>query len=256
MNRFLTAVGTVLGIYLALKIIFSGVLHAPIPASVMKMYMFFVVVGTLLAMTSDDESARELVAPLRSLVFDPRHRYARNIVFVIVPLLSAWITYTITKPAFEAPVEFRNVHPAPPHSMKAFGKKYDLQTLENPYRKLEKVDADSFRKAVADGMRVYYENCHFCHGDKLRGGGHFAQAFNNPFPANFQDAGTIAQLRESYLFWRISTGGPGLPAEGTPWLSPMPVWQNYLTEDEIWKVILYLYDYTGRAPRTMKEERG
>jgi hypothetical protein len=27
----------------------------------------------------------------------------------------------------------------------------------------------------------------------------------------------------------------------------MPVWQDFLTEDEIWKVILFLYDYTGQA---------
>jgi hypothetical protein len=29
----------------------------------------------------------------------------------------------------------------------------------------------------------------------------------------------------------------------------MPVWQNFLNEEEIWKVILFLYDYTGHRPR-------
>jgi hypothetical protein len=29
----------------------------------------------------------------------------------------------------------------------------------------------------------------------------------------------------------------------------MPVWENYLTEDEIWSVILYLYNQTGWQPR-------
>ena len=28
------------------------------------------------------------------------------------------------------------------------------------------------------------------------------------------DSGTIAQLQESYLFWRIKKGGVGLPVEG------------------------------------------
>ena len=34
----------------------------------------------------------------------------------------------------------------------------------------------------------------------------------------------------------------------------MPVWQNFLQEDEIWKVILFLYDYTGHRPRTWENE--
>src|SRR4030067_882934 len=73
-------------------------------------------------------------------------------------------------------------------------------------------------------------------------------------PLNFQDVGTIAQLQESFLFWRIATGGPGLPGEAAPWISSMPVWQEFLKEDEIWKVILFLYDYTGRQPRSWANE--
>ena len=62
-------------------------------------------------------------------------------------------------------------------------------------------------------------------------------------------SGTIAQLSESFVFWRIAKGGPGLPREGTPWNSAMPVWENFLSEDEIWSVIIYLYEQTGRQPR-------
>jgi hypothetical protein len=29
----------------------------------------------------------------------------------------------------------------------------------------------------------------------------------------------------------------------------MPVWENYLTEEEIWSVIVFLYDQTGWQPR-------
>ena len=122
-------------------------------------------------------------------------------------------------------------------------------TLENPYRKFQKEDPEKFKTLVKEGGDVYFKNCHYCHGDKLDGRGHYAQGFN-PLPANFQDVGTIAQLQESYLFWRIATGGPGLPKEAAPWLSSMPVWQDFLTEDEIWKVILFLYDYTGHTPRS------
>ena len=80
------------------------------------------------------------------------------------------------------------------------------------------------------------------------GKGHFAHGFNPP-PANFQDPGTIAMLQEAFLFWRISKGGPGLPKESTPWNSVMPAWEDRLTEDQIWQVIMYLYDATGQQPR-------
>ena len=66
-------------------------------------------------------------------------------------------------------------------------------------------------------------------------------------------AGTIPMLRETYLFWRIAKGGPGLPEEGGPWESAMPAWDKFLKEDEIWDAILFLYDYNGRSPRGREE---
>ena len=57
-----------------------------------------------------------------------------------------------------------------------------------------------------------------------------------PFPANFTDAGTIAQLQETFVFWRVAKGGIGLPGEAFPWASVMPPWEQHLTVDEIWKV--------------------
>lgn len=86
----------------------------------------------------------------------------------------------------------------------------------------------------------------------MDGEGHYAHGFN-PLPLSFTDPGTIAQLTESFVFWRIAKGGPGLPREGTPWNSAMPVWEDFLTEDEIWAVIIYLYEQTGWRPRTWEE---
>ena len=99
------------------------------------------------------------------------------------------------------------------------------------------------------GKKVYVKWCAGCHGDHLDGQGHFASGLN-PLPANFQDNGTIAQLTESFVFWRVAKGGPGLPREGTPWNSAMPAWEEFLTEDEIWSVVLFLYSQTGWKPRT------
>jgi len=251
--RILQATLIVLLIYGGSRVFFELVLGQLIPSSLMTMYMFFVITGVLMTFTFTEERAKELTAPLWALVEDPSKKKTRNIVFVIVPLVAAGYAYQKATPSYEAPLELRSIHPAPPASVRAYGKKYDLLTLENPFRPTEKEAPEEFNKLVTEGAEVYAKNCVFCHGDKLDGQGIYAPALN-PLPMNFQDVGTIAQLQESYLFWRIATGGPGLPSEAAPWISSMPVWQDFLTEDEIWKVILYLYDYTGHRPRSFHEE--
>ncbi len=251
--RLLQAVLVVVGIYAAFRVIFDVLLGQPIPASLMVMYMFFVIAGVFMVFTFTEEGANQLVAPIKALVEDPGRKNIRNVVFLFVPLLAAAVVYYKMQPSLDAPLELRSIHPAPPSSVKIFGKRFDLTNLENPYRKLEKEDPEKFRELVAEGASVYIQNCQYCHGDKLDGKGPYARGLN-PVPLNFQDVGTIAQLQESFLFWRIATGGPGLPKEATPWISSMPVWQNFLSEEEIWQVILYLYDYTGRRPRSWEHE--
>ena len=170
------------------------------------------------------------------------------------------------------------MHPAPPASTKVHGKTYVLQTSQNPYRinpgrevrsgilecpyrgtgygTLDEAQCQSvgpkaqgYLKYVREGGEIFFQNCHFCHGDNLNGRGLHAFAFN-PIPANFTDPGTIAQLQETFIFWRVSKGGIGLPDEGFPWASVMPPWEQHLTTDEIWKVILFEYWHTGYYPRT------
>lgn len=247
--RLLLMALVVFGIYFGFILVFDVLLGQLIPRSLLTMYMVFVVTGVLMVFTFTEEGARELVGPIRALVEDPSRKVVRNVVFVVLPLLAGYYVYASMIPSFEAPVELRSIHPAPPGKFKAFGKSYNLMTLENPYRKLEKQDPAKFKALVVEGGNVYIRNCQYCHGDKLDGKGPYASGLN-PTPLNFQDVGTIAQLQESFLFWRIATGGPGLPTEAAPWISSMPMWQDFLTEDEIWKVILYLYDYTGRQPRS------
>ena len=67
------------------------------------------------------------------------------------------------------------------------------------------------------------------------------------------DRGRSRCLRDTFLFWRISKGGPGLPEEGGPWDTAMPAWEKFLKEDEMWEVILFLYDFTGQKPRAREE---
>lgn len=251
--RLLQLALVVLGVYLGFVLVFDVLLGQLIPKSLLTMYMVFVIAGVFMVFTFTEEGAQELAGPIKALVEDPSKKMVKNIVFVVVPLLAGYYTYTKMMPSFEAPVELRTIHPAPPNKFKAFGKSFNLTTLENPYRKFQKEDPAKFAELVKAGGDVYIQNCQYCHGDRLDGQGPYAAGFN-PTPLNFQDVGTIAQLQESFLFWRIATGGPGLPAEAAPWISSMPIWQDYLTEDEIWKVILFLYDYTGKQPRSWAHE--
>ncbi|MFQ5783383.1 MAG: c-type cytochrome [Alphaproteobacteria bacterium] len=251
--RLLQAVLILVGMYFGLVVVFDILLDAVIPSSLLVMYMFFIAAGVFMTFTYEEERTRELVAPIKALVEDPSQRLLRNAVFAVLPVVAGALTYLWMQPSFEAPVELRSIHPAPPTTAEIFGKRVNLLKLENPYRKLEKAEPERFAELVAEGAKIYVRNCQYCHGDKLDGKGPFAVGLN-PTPLNFQDIGTIAQLQESYLFWRISTGGPGLPKEAAPWISSMPVWQNFLNEDQIWKVILFLYDYTGHRPRSWEQE--
>jgi len=228
-------------------------IQPPVPKSLLIQYMVIFVIGVFLVVSFNDKNWQRTHAPILFLLGHPRLSAARLIVFVIIIVGTSGLTYQMIKPGTEAPIELRTVHPAPPSKIKVYDKSYNLLKLENPLRKKAAKGSPEFKDMVKQGGEVYYKNCVFCHSDMLDGQGLFADGLN-PRPANFQDVGTIAQLQESYLFWRISTGGPGLPREGTPWASAMPVWGEILSEEEIWQVILFLYDYTGFVPRSWQLE--
>jgi mono/diheme cytochrome c family protein len=220
---------------------------ALVPKSVVLQYMATVLVGVLIWVSDDEARWKRFKEPLHAALVEPRLRAVRNALLVVVPLVVGLLTYGQVKATVAAPPNLRSIHPAPPTEITFRGKSMTLAGLENPLR-----TQGDMAQHLAEGRRVYYQNCLPCHGDHLDGQGHYAPGFN-PIPLNFQDNGTIAQLTESFVFWRIAKGGPGLPREGTPWNSAMPAWEDFLTEDEIWSVILFLYDQTGWTPRTWEK---
>lgn len=222
-----------------------GVASAPVPKSVLLEYMLVVTVGTLLWVSDSEERWRRFKEPVHRVLVEPELRITRYAFLVAVPLLVGFVTYQQVKPSVTAPVSLRSIHPAPPGQIDFHGKTIVLASVKNPLR-----SQGSMEEHYEHGKEVYYQNCLPCHGDALNGQGHFGHGFN-PEPLSFQDNGTIAQLSESFVFWRIAKGGPGLPVEGTPWNSAMPVWENFLSEDDIWSVIIFLYQQTGWTPRVM-----
>lgn len=257
MRRLLAHPLTVVVLVVAgLYVLFAHLIDPPLPRSLLIQFMIFSVIGVLLIATFDDATCRRLFEPIQVLLGAPRLRPWRMLALAVVVLGASALTYGWAKPGLEAPAELRSIHPAPPSTFRAYGRSYEPVRLENPLRKGAPKGSDAYRRIVEEGGELYYRNCVFCHGDHLDGRGPYAAGFN-PRPANFQDVGTIAQLQESYLFWRIATGGPGLPREGAPWSSSMPVWHEMLEEDEVWKIVTFLYDYTGFVPQTWKlEEQG
>lgn len=243
-------------ILIAVFIFFNYAVQPLIPVSLLIQYMIICIIGVLLYFSFDDKTWQAFKAPVAAVMQKDSTWPLRWFFLLAVPALITWTTYIIIKPDWESPVELRQVHPAPPSTLNVFNKRYDLTTLDNPVREqliasMTRGDKeqgwDIYNNAVTAGRDIYYQNCFFCHGDLLYGEGVFADGFN-PRPINFQDE-TINQLQEAFLFWRITTGGPGLPKEGTPWNSAMPVWHEMLSEKDVWNVITFLYDYIGEVPR-------
>ena len=224
-----------------------GFVSAPIPNTVVLQYLLTVAVGILLWVSDNEQRWADFKKPIHEVLVRPDRKVARGVLLVAVPLLMAFVAYGRARPDMSAPPSFRAIHPAPPTSIPFRDETIELTGLENPLRSV-----GSLEEHYEEGKRVYYENCIACHGDRLAGRGHYAQGFN-PAPLNFQDVGTIAQLTESFVFWRIAKGGPGLPNEGAPWNSAMPAWEDFLTAEEIWSVIIFLYEQTGHEPRTWEE---
>jgi cytochrome c5 len=223
---------------------------APVPNSVVLEYTLIALVGIMIYVSDNEERWRRFKEPIRATMVDPDKRLLRGVVLTAFPLVIGFAAFNQVRPKIGSTVQLRSVHPAPPANITFQGRSIALTGLENPLR-----HRGTIAEHYATGKRIYYQNCLPCHGDLLDGQGHFAHGFN-PTPLSLSGAGTIDQLQESFLFWRIAKGGPGLPREGTPWNSAMPVWEDYLSEDEIWAVIIFLYEQSGLEPRTWEEAEG
>ena len=91
---------------------------------------------------------------------------------------------------------------------------------------------DSNPTSIEEGKSLYQPNCASCHGEGGRGDGPVAGSLD-PAPTDFRI--TQNKISDGYYFWRISEGGIG-----EPFNSSMPGWKNILSEEQIWKVIVYI----------------
>jgi len=132
----------------------------------------------------------------------------------------------------------------------------ELDNLKNPLR----YNLTDKAKNLKEGGALYFTHCFLCHGDLMDGKGVFGNRFDPP-PANLRKMVFDRSKGEPYAFWRIAKGGMGLPESHQPGASVMPAWEGTLNQDEIWKVVLYIYEtvkhpFLADTPQTPSAERG
>ena len=212
---------------------------APLPASLVLRYTAMTAVAILVYLSVQEDRWRDFVQPMVDFLGNrgsptTARRVARVLVLVFVPLMVGWRGFVGASAQPDPPEDPPGIHFSLPNKYIA---------VENPLPWTE--------ENIREGGILYMMNCAMCHGDALDGDGLFARAWQ-PAPANFRDSGTIAQLDENYVYWRIKEGGPGVPKGSIEYRSTMPVWDGVLTDDQIWKIIMF--EYTNAGVRPAKRE--
>ena len=116
-SRFLQAAVVVVLAFCALRF---GI-QPPVPWSVIKIYMFVVLAAVFIYVSSDTDSWRSFLAPIRSTLVDPDRRVLRGALMIVIPLLVGYYAYSQAAARAEAPPELRAVHPALAHIVPGAG---------------------------------------------------------------------------------------------------------------------------------------
>ncbi len=208
---------------------------APLPSSLVLMYTGMAALAILLYYSIQEEKWQEFQQPIIDFLGDPGRlspawRVARMVLLVCVPLGLGCKAYLWGSAQPDPPADPPGVH---------FSLPSRYLEVKNPLPWTE--------ENIRQGGILYIQNCAMCHGDALDGNGIFARAWQ-PRPANFRDTGTIAQLDENYVFWRIKEGGTGVPKGSIEYRSSMPIWDGVLSDEQIWKIIMFEYTNAGVKP--------
>lgn len=88
------------------------------------------------------------------------------------------------------------------------------------------------KENISDGKKIYQTQCMMCHGALGEGNGP-AGLLLVPHPANLSVTRRLPIATDAFLFWTLSEGGVLLE-------TAMPAFSERLSNEEIWKTILYI----------------
>jgi hypothetical protein len=226
-SPFFNYIGILMAIYGGLKSV--EYVTPPLPNQIIVMYMAMSVFTLLIFFSIREEQFKAFLRPMKSILADDNKKVLRLlIVYILIPVIAGLLTYDKVKPKISPPVSARIVHPEPPTEISFKGKKMRILGIKNPLRE----DSSTLEKHIEAGKKIYF----------------FADVYNvRPLP--FKGADTIAQLPESFVFYRVAKGWKTLPSGSTPWDSSMPAFEDFLSVEEVWQVVLYIYEASGNVPR-------
>lgn len=234
------------------------------PAASLAMYRILIFTGLFVYITSAEERRKAFIRPLFRFFGGWNsgvQGMARLGVLVALPVLVGAYYFYDGIPRLTSPSGVRIQHPTMPGAFEkitnplrepdeAAIKAFQAQQAEAdaPIEDMEKAKAALVQKYTREGAALYAINCRPCHGMQANGEGPMARGFRLK-PANFTDPGLLPTVIESYAFWRVAKGGPGLPSASTPWDSAMPIWALDIDDETRWKILLGEYYLSGVNPR-------
>ena len=238
------------GIYVLLRFGFT----APIPSSVVSLYMGIISIAILAYVSSSQERREEVSRPLVRFMTEKRYTALLGATVVAIPALAAANVYVQMNVPLEPPLFSRTVHPASPAEITVHDKKIDLDAGENPFlpsRDVESGRVPQTRRERAPGLLSELRLL----PRRQPGWQRHVRARAGPDPDQLRRPGSDRDVARHVSLLADFQGRPGLPEEGGPWDTAMPAWEKLLKEEEMWEAILFLYDFTGQKPRAKEEAR-
>ena len=236
----------------------------PMPSASLAMYRIVILAGLAIYVSSSERRRRDFLLPLYRFFSGAEGRggsMVRWSVLIVIPLAVAAAYFVERVPRLSSPIGVRIQHPTMPgrfakmesparfpsgEAVRAFMSELAEEEGETPSS--DAARERLIKKHTREGAVLFAVNCRPCHGMQADGAGPMARGFRLR-PANFRDPGLLPTVVEPYAFWRVSKGGPGLPAASTPWDSAMPIWELDLSEEDRWKLLLGEYFIAGVGPR-------
>lgn len=275
--------------YLARRVVGPAEFALPVPGALRFMYLALIVVGMLVYVSYSERNWQDFLRPVASVLAGRYGLIPKLMVMILFPLLLGWGVFASGRGGISSPAALWIQHPSSnfpkpfenwrnplrepsPEALEQFTAEaregvYDtiptapMQTFLNTLNSGKPASEAMIRAALREkylfeGRILYQINCRPCHGTKADGNGPMADGFRPRRPTNFTDVGTIETLVEGYAFWRVKTGGLGLPTEASPWDSAMPVWGRQLAENaqdlsdaDMYKILLAEYATARKDPR-------